>query len=541
VSKFVHSFSATKKYKQCPDLFYKDRVLRLYPFVQGEAAKRGDAVHLAMANFIGRSILMPPELEWLLELAKAVKAMPGKKYVEQKLGVTKDFRPCEYFDDAVYSRCVIDLLRIEPCGTIAHCLDWKGLALDTLIPTPSGFTTMGEVQVGDAVFDLDGAACKVTGKSQIKNLPCYRVTFVDGTQVVCDEEHLWRRSDGQVVLTPELGSTNASSIPVSKALQTQEAELPVAPYTLGLWLADGKHTSGEICKPYPEVWDNVAADGYTLSHSYASAKVDTRTVYGLHGALRNAGLLGNKHIPGVYLRASVTQRLALLRGLMDGDGCINKTRGQMNLTSIDRGFAEQVAHLIRTLGVRAKVHTVRKTGFGKTVEAYEVTCRTQPGWNIMSIAHKRNAEMEAVAARKLADHPHRVQSVELIDSVPTQCIKVDSPTSTFLCTDKYIPTHNTGKDSYPDVDQLLENAVAVFAHYPDVQRVKARLVFVDHDTSVPAEFDREYLEDYQDQIMADCAEIDLALLNEDFPRKKSPLCPWCPVTDCPNWSPPRKK
>ena len=36
---------------------------------------------------------------------------------------------------------------------------WKQVALDTLIPTPSGFTTMGEIKVGDTVFDETGSPC----------------------------------------------------------------------------------------------------------------------------------------------------------------------------------------------------------------------------------------------------------------------------------------------------------------------------------------------------------------------------------------------
>ncbi len=69
----------------------------------------------------------------------------------------------------------------------------KALALDTPIPTPDGWTTMGEVQVGGEVFDEHGHACKVTAATPVMHgRPCYEVEFSDGTVIVADAEHLWR-------------------------------------------------------------------------------------------------------------------------------------------------------------------------------------------------------------------------------------------------------------------------------------------------------------------------------------------------------------
>ena len=69
----------------------------------------------------------------------------------------------------------------------------KALALDTPIPTPRGWTTMGEVQIGNRVFDENGEPCLVTGATPVMHdRPCYEVEFSDGTVVVADAEHLWR-------------------------------------------------------------------------------------------------------------------------------------------------------------------------------------------------------------------------------------------------------------------------------------------------------------------------------------------------------------
>jgi DNA segregation ATPase FtsK/SpoIIIE-like protein len=71
----------------------------------------------------------------------------------------------------------------------------KALALDTPIPTPQGWTTMGEIQIGGEVFDERGRRCTVTAATSVMHgRPCYEVEFSDGTVIVADAEHLWRTS-----------------------------------------------------------------------------------------------------------------------------------------------------------------------------------------------------------------------------------------------------------------------------------------------------------------------------------------------------------
>lgn len=68
----------------------------------------------------------------------------------------------------------------------------KALALDTPLATPSGWTTMGDVNVGDILFDETGAPCRVTGTTDVmRNRRCYRVRFSDGSSIIADADHLW--------------------------------------------------------------------------------------------------------------------------------------------------------------------------------------------------------------------------------------------------------------------------------------------------------------------------------------------------------------
>lgn len=68
----------------------------------------------------------------------------------------------------------------------------KALALDTLIPTPDGWRKMGDLDVGDRLFDENGQPCMVTWVSPTwQDRPCYEVEFDDGTVIVADGEHEW--------------------------------------------------------------------------------------------------------------------------------------------------------------------------------------------------------------------------------------------------------------------------------------------------------------------------------------------------------------
>ena len=84
----------------------------------------------------------------------------------------------------------------------------KALALDTVLPTPDGQTTMGEVAVGDAVLGIDGQPTEVTAVTEVwQDRPCFTVRFNDGAEIVADAEHEWRIEMGgteQVVTTKSL-------------------------------------------------------------------------------------------------------------------------------------------------------------------------------------------------------------------------------------------------------------------------------------------------------------------------------------------------
>lgn len=336
--------------------------------------------------------------------------------------------------------------------------DVKGLALTEKIPTPDGWTTMGEVQVGDTVFDAYGQPTRVTVKSRTKRIGTYVVKFDDGSSVTCDTEHIWWTSTGtrpgeptaksvqEVIATlrdPRTGQAH-HRVPMAAPLELPEADLPIDPYLLGCWLGDG-HRRGDGITKGEDLFEILRGDGHVLGAA-REEKGDcvTRSVKGLRSALRAEGLQFNKHIPARYLRASREQRTALLRGLMDTDGGWNRARRTAEFSTTGKNLAVQVEELLLSLGQRPHVAEYLAHGFGVTTTAYRVSFTPV---DLQPFRLPRKAEQAAASVKPVTRSRRRViVSVEPGPDVETACIGVDAPTHTYLCGDRMVPTHNTGAD-----------------------------------------------------------------------------------------------
>jgi replicative DNA helicase len=73
----------------------------------------------------------------------------------------------------------------------------KALALKTPLPTPGGWTAMGDVAVGDELLDADGQPTRVVAATEVMlGHPCYQIEFSDGTTIVADAAHQWPTTRG---------------------------------------------------------------------------------------------------------------------------------------------------------------------------------------------------------------------------------------------------------------------------------------------------------------------------------------------------------
>ena len=363
---------------------------------------------------------------------------------------------------------ILDSVRDNPRTAVKSCHGiGKALPLDTPIATPSGWTTMGALRVGDRVLDERGLPCNVVGKTQVWDLDCYRVTFDDGAQQVCTGEHEWNVIDlrhrprniadwrdhwaATVTLDTRTIAANVEyhgqkrfRVPTARALDLPEAQLPIDPYTFGIWLGDGTACRSEItCHPSDrEVMDRIAESGENVVFEGGcqwnlTGKLADRDRF--HTRLRALGVLNNKHIPDLYIRASAAQRLEVLRGLMDSDG-FNAAHG-VGMDLCNETLAADVVELVTSLGWKITTRTGAATCNGRPAGT-RWRMMFYPDVPVFHLARKREAQ--ALRGGQRSRQTQRtIVSVEPTDRVPTVCIEVDSPRHLYLAGRSLVPTHNS--------------------------------------------------------------------------------------------------
>jgi CRISPR/Cas system-associated exonuclease Cas4 (RecB family) len=96
----------------------------------------------------------------------------------------------------------------------------------------------------------------------------------------------------------------------------------------------------------------------------------------------------------------------------------------------------------------------------------------------------------------------------------------------------FIVDYKTGSDKYPDLKQLRLMALMTFAHFPEVNRVKAGLMFILHNNFIPEEYVRDNMETLWTNFTPDLERLQLSYENDTWQMNPTPLCGWCPVTTC---------
>ena len=543
---FSWSFTALADYEGCAARYAASRFYCTVPFQESAASIWGSRVHKAGELFLkgiphkDEEALLPVE-----PYCTAILRTGHKVEAEVEVTLTRGMAPTSWFAKDAWFRAKLDVVVTKVKENSVSLLDWKGLDVRTKIPTPTGWTTMAALQEGDTIFGGDGSPCKVIGKSPTFNRKCFEIVFKDGAKVICDDQHLWVSKKCGMPLslavrsTAEIAEIVASgkgvSMPVGGAVKYAPSKTPlkVHPYVLGCWLGDGCRARGEICKPNTDMFDAIAQCGYMVSHNIASeSKCDTRTIYGLTRDLRNLGVLQNKHIPAEYLTATYAERLALLRGLLDTDGTWNFIRSQVVFTTVDKEFALQVVELLASLGQKPYFVELNKFGFGKALIGYDVIFTPN---NIKPFLTYPRAADVAVRVSESAMYTKRyIKTIMEVDSVPTQCIAVDSPRKTYLCTDRFIVTHNTGGKIKDAPDQLRLCAAALAVVRPYLQEFTGKYIWTQHKQVTGIEpINKTDIPKIWQEFLPRVARMEEAWRTENFPARPSGLCPWCAVEPCP--------
>ncbi|AEK09394.1 terminase [Mycobacterium phage LittleE] len=356
--------------------------------------------------------------------------------------------------------------------------EFKALAIDTPILSERGWTTMGDLVDGDRVYGPDGQLTNVIAHPIRYERPCYRLTFDDGQTIVADEDHLWtvydavKREhrtltvrelvDGGVFTTRRNAGRADSNIyryrvPVTEPLAGVEADLPVDPYLLGYWLGDGDTNAGRFTVGEEDL-EAFKLTLESLGYEYSDS-VDPRTgahticAYGFIQGLREAGVVGNKHIPETYLTASMEQRRALLAGIMDSDGGV--TGHQISVTMKNEALMRQVLMLARSLGYKSffTSHLSMLNGEHKA-RVYRVKFANRQELNPFRLPRKAAKVLPPLGRVTRAQY-NAIVSIEPVESVPTRCITVDNDSRLYVVGHGFVPTHNTAVNGMERLESLI--------------------------------------------------------------------------------------
>lgn len=347
----------------------------------------------------------------------------------------------------------------------------KALPINTEIPTTYGWKLMKDIKVGDHVYGSDGRPALVSWVGDIEESPkCYKLTFDDRYEITASAEHLWlarRHTDRltgkfRVVSTEEMASMVRTKdkehrlvwcIPKTEPVAYAEQELPVPAYVLGAWLGDGDSAGPHIAYHEDDryIYDLCSSMLEEPGKEYRIKS--TPHIFhsrlggrGFSKALRSLGVTGKagcKFIPEIYLRGSIQQRMDLLCGLLDTDGCVYKRKGPTSFIEVSfcvEKLATDTLELIRSLGFKARMTSSPSKIYGvvKGIRHRIFFTAHSPVFRL-----PRKLAMQGLETPTNSQDKYRhIEKIELTESVPSRCIRVESPDHTFLATRSYTVTHN---------------------------------------------------------------------------------------------------
>lgn len=354
----------------------------------------------------------------------------------------------------------------------------KALRLDTPIPTPNGWTTIGEIGVGDTVFDARMMPTVVTEVSDVNMSPeLYCITFADGQKMFADKNHQWVVSSeltrGEVGAVRSLRARVRSAVDELELLMNECIEQRVSVQDI---VERFKGTAIESFYPDTKSVENTldfmdtpydVKTGVYLSHAFGDLRTRLVQKYEYSGSRRlyNAttkelvdemssypaiplvspvkiGEVDSVELDEAYalgssygavasadkaleafsddiVLAAQSVRDRVLQGFVDGFDTRMTVDDSVVLPIASERFAESLVSLIRSLGYKSSV-TVHGNGFIVSYDR-QVMIR-EPQWNEIVSIEPVSADSDEYGA--------------------VRCISVDSVDSTYLCGD-FMITHNS--------------------------------------------------------------------------------------------------
>lgn len=353
----------------------------------------------------------------------------------------------------------------------------KGGILTEVIPTPNGMRLWGSLNIGDEVFDENGNSTKITGIPFDGLTNAYEISFSDGRKTIVSEDHLWyvkcwskgfKITDTKTIASDFVkerkkternpnGKEYKYRIKASGPVEFNNTEdLLIDPYVMGLLIGDGSfrgvnNNSISLAGAKEDIEEYKKIIPYIIKEK--SSK-DDNIIYidNVKNILKEYDLINKysyeKHIPHQYLFSSKENRLELLKGLIDTDGTVTKSRGTPSYTTTSEQLADDICFLVRSLGYNCRKSKKENVGyknkegnFIKFRDCYNIYIYTD------DIICKLKRKIDKIQPRTTNFHKSKqlysiIVDVKYLGLQQIRCISVENKTGLYLTND-FIVTHNS--------------------------------------------------------------------------------------------------
>lgn len=359
-------------------------------------------------------------------------------------------------------------------GLDANSLN-KMLALDTPIPLIDGTYKLNkDIVEGDILVGSNGKGTKVLKAHPIQDPKrAFKITFETGDVIKAGGEHRWsvkvatknnthKSPDWEKLPTERIYDLMQTGhkvwIPRVFEVDFTEKDLPIDPYVFGAWLGDGNSHTNRFTTQEEEVKEKFKAwsESFYKGHIEPCKQQNSgnATTYSIVNTpfreiMKDLGVLKDsryeeykdnvKHIPEIFLQGSFEQRLALLQGLMDTDGCITKD-GQSVFCNSEPALVDGFVRLLNSFGIKASV------SWRENVSNKFKNCRPHAHVYFSSPFCPVTIQYKVDRWKtKSADRweQQRIVSIEEIPIEPMRCLTVDADDELYACGHVMTLTSNT--------------------------------------------------------------------------------------------------
>lgn len=338
----------------------------------------------------------------------------------------------------------------------AKCL-YEAHPYSQKVNTPNGIKLWEDIKVGDTLFSPTKGEVTVIDIPVNKEMPIYKITLEDGRTIDASDNHKWvvykENSEVTTEITTEQmmkeGLTKQGKykffIPEHTGVNYKSKILPIDPYVMGLILTKGLILEKDLYENKIQI--NLSLDDIKdikLRIPYDITIRDHKCYFNikdLNVSLReyfNNNLFSSPFISPLYLYSDTEQRLALLRGLMDGNGNPDIKGPTLFLTEYKELY-ENILSLARSLGIKCS-GKVTKSGKYKILlypvcRIFKLRNKAQTQYKYSTHSKNKNALIVLKTAIKSIEYSHKEWG---------KCVTVDSKDGLYLIGD-YVVTHNCNK------------------------------------------------------------------------------------------------